>query len=124
MDLEKLPSSSPVNQKRHSKEETSSPSPVLKKASEDFEKSGEMKERRATVKPVDASITYLKVAKGKATVRLALIETLNEIAFTHYPSLSTQHLVILLDCLEGCYQLSLILNNNPLLLSKIARIGM
>jgi len=47
-----------------------------------------------------------KLARGKCTVQLNFIESLNEIAFTHYSNLTTEHLVILLDTLNNCYRIS------------------
>lgn len=79
---------------------------------------------KRSIKTSDPLLSTLRILKGKSTVRLGLIETLNEIAFTHYSALSTAHLTILLDSLEGCYQFSLITNSNTLLVNKIARTGL
>lgn len=68
--------------------------------------------------------TIYKAIKGKCTVQLGLIEAMNEIAFTHYPNLSTQHLITLVDSFEGCYHFYRDLNNNPLLKAKLAKAGM
>jgi hypothetical protein len=62
-----------------------------------------------------------KIFKGKCAVQINLIETLNEIAFTHYINLSTPHLVTLLDSLQQCYSFAHTANNNPLILSKLAK---
>jgi len=66
----------------------------------------------------------LKISKSKCTIQLGLIETLNEIAFTHYSSLSTVHLVELLDALEESFHLSRTIGTNMLLKPKLEKTGL
>jgi len=66
----------------------------------------------------------MKVVRGHCTVQLGLIETVNEIVFTHYSSLSTSHLGKLLDSLEACYLFSSSTNNNAILQAKLQKTGM
>eukprot|EP01117_Protostelium_nocturnum_P012512 TRINITY_DN4612_c0_g1_i4.p1 TRINITY_DN4612_c0_g1~~TRINITY_DN4612_c0_g1_i4.p1 ORF type:complete len:1640 (+),score=303.31 TRINITY_DN4612_c0_g1_i4:223-5142(+) len=70
------------------------------------------------------STTSTKALRSKCTVQLGLIEALNEIAFAHYSSLTTDHLSSLLDSLEKCYAFCREVNHNPTLRSKIERSGL
>jgi brefeldin A-inhibited guanine nucleotide-exchange protein len=64
-----------------------------------------------------------KAIKGKCTVQLGLVEAMNEIAFTHYPNLSTSHLKLLVESFENCFQFYHDVNNNPLWKTKLAKTG-
>jgi hypothetical protein len=63
-----------------------------------------LKKSSQATKPTPPSAT--KIARGRCTVQLGTIESLNEIAFTHYSHLTTEHLVILLDTLSACYRVN------------------
>lgn len=65
----------------------------------------------------------LKIVLGKCTVQLGLIEVLNEIAFTHYSNLATNHLEIILNSLESCYHFSYHANTNLILRNRLAKTG-
>jgi len=62
--------------------------------------------------------------KGQCMVQLGLIEALNEIAFTHYAHLNTDHLAVLLNSLDRCYEFSRQVNHNPNLRSSIEHAGL
>lgn len=61
-------------------------------------------QRKKTMRPPRSSST--KIARGKCSVQLSLIEHINEITFTHYANLSTDHLVVILDSVCRSYQVS------------------
>jgi hypothetical protein len=67
--------------------------------------------------------TGTKTVRGKITVQLGLIESLNEIAFTHYSYLQTSHLVILLDTLESVHSFTAKATADSLLRSKLVKNG-
>lgn len=64
-----------------------------------------------------------KVIKGKCTVQLNLVETLNEIVFTHYSSLATSHLLTLLDALLQSYSFATSANANILVRNSLQKTG-
>jgi brefeldin A-inhibited guanine nucleotide-exchange protein len=92
---------------------TSPASPAATKESSVISKSAETKMPTAVA----------KVIRGKCTVQLGLFEALNEIAFTHYSSLTTQHLESLLDSLERGYVFCRQANHNPELRAKVEKLG-
>jgi len=66
----------------------------------------------------------MKLIRGKSIVQLSLVEELNNIAFTHYSSLTTDHLVMLLDSLQSCYNFSRTSNNNTHLQKELIKSGL
>ncbi|PRP78307.1 brefeldin A-inhibited guanine nucleotide-exchange protein [Planoprotostelium fungivorum] len=69
-------------------------------------------------------VTTAKGLRSKCTVQLGLIEALNEIAFTHYLSLTTDHLSALLDSLEKCYAFCRQVNHDPTIRIRIEKYGL
>jgi len=69
-------------------------------------------------------VTTAKGLRSKCTVQLGLIEALNEIAFTHYLSLTTSHLSTLLDSLEKCYVFCRQVNHDPTVRIRIEKYGL
>jgi hypothetical protein len=115
VDLEEVPRKSPESESGHSRQNS------LTRSNRMID---DTPRHIKVIKGNSLPIIPILKKQGKSTVRLGLIETLNEIAFTHYSSLATHHLVILLDSLQNCYQYSLIVHQNALLVTKIAKTGL
>eukprot|EP01119_Soliformovum_irregulare_P013394 TRINITY_DN3553_c0_g1_i7.p1 TRINITY_DN3553_c0_g1~~TRINITY_DN3553_c0_g1_i7.p1 ORF type:complete len:1701 (-),score=587.09 TRINITY_DN3553_c0_g1_i7:49-5151(-) len=65
-----------------------------------------------------------RATKGKITVQLSLVETVNEVVFTHYSNLETSHLETLLDALKDSLSFSYTVTRNTTLHSKLQKTGL
>jgi len=105
--------------------ENNSPSELtakpLSEAQRHFSESSNGSESEAPRSPTMATA---KALRSKCTVQLGLIEALNEIAFTHYLSLTTEHLSSLLDSLEKCYAFCILVNHDATIRLKTERLAL